>query len=208
VFTRLHYRYGADGLSEDLVFRPAPPIVGGRGTPNAEGAFDEEGAGAGSQNNFQGRYGILHPWEGEISCAEPLRGRWGGPPGQPMPVWGAPNRLLRGDGAGDAVGAPERPADVAAVSSIGLLVAEDIPAIGVVAGRREAVHPNDPGPAGGAAPAAAVPPGGGGSSDAPPAARVDGGCASCAVSGPGGGATAFLAFALFALSLGWRRFRR
>ncbi|RLB53989.1 MAG: hypothetical protein DRJ42_10400 [Deltaproteobacteria bacterium] len=212
VLTRLHYRYGPDGLGEDLVFRAAPPIVGGRGTPNADGAFAEEGAEAGSYNNFQGRYGILHPWEGEISCAEPLRGRWGGPPGQPMPVWGAPNPLLRGEGAGEAVGAPERPAGLAAVSSIGMLVAEDIPAIGVVAGRSEAVHTNDPGPAGGAPPAAAVLPGSGsgsgGGRDAPPAARSDGGCASCAVSGPGGGATAFLAFALLALSLGWRRFRR
>ena len=30
VLTRLHYRYGRDDLGEDLVFRPAPPIVGGR----------------------------------------------------------------------------------------------------------------------------------------------------------------------------------
>ncbi|MDH5493416.1 MAG: DUF2330 domain-containing protein, partial [Myxococcales bacterium] len=37
VLTRLHYRYGPDGLGEDLFFRPAEPIVGGRGMPDAEG---------------------------------------------------------------------------------------------------------------------------------------------------------------------------
>jgi hypothetical protein len=30
VVTRLHLRYGKEGLGEDLVFRQAPPIVGGR----------------------------------------------------------------------------------------------------------------------------------------------------------------------------------
>lgn len=33
------------------------------------------------QNTFQGRYVILHPWEGAIDCQTPQRGRWGGPPG-------------------------------------------------------------------------------------------------------------------------------
>ena len=33
-------------------------------------------------NNFQGRYVILHPWTGAIACANPVRGKWGGPNGQ------------------------------------------------------------------------------------------------------------------------------
>jgi hypothetical protein len=80
--TRLHYRYGADGLDEDLVFRPAPAIVGGRGTPDAEGRLDPAPQTTeGRQSNFQGRYVILHPWEGPAACEAPQRGRWGGPPG-------------------------------------------------------------------------------------------------------------------------------
>ena len=78
--TRLHYRYQASSLGEDLVFRPAPAIVGGRGMPDAEGVLTREVTPAGT-NAFQGRYAILHPWEGEIACDEPRRGMWGGPPG-------------------------------------------------------------------------------------------------------------------------------
>ncbi|HJL15278.1 MAG TPA: DUF2330 domain-containing protein [Sandaracinaceae bacterium LLY-WYZ-13_1] len=81
VLTRLHYRYGRDGLDEDLVFREAQPIVGGR-EQMRDGAL-EHGARPASTNNFQGRYAIRHPWEGPIECENPVRGRWGGPPGQP-----------------------------------------------------------------------------------------------------------------------------
>jgi hypothetical protein len=79
--TRLHYRYGR-GSDEDLVFRAAPPIRGGQGIPSTDGAM-EQGAMQSEygQNTFQGRYVMLHPWEGEIACESPQRGRWGGPPG-------------------------------------------------------------------------------------------------------------------------------
>ncbi len=85
--TRLHYRYGPNDLQRDLVFRAAPAIIGGRGTPNAEGELQEKHAEAGGRmNNFQGRYVILHPWEGAVACANPIRGRWGGPPGGAQPT--------------------------------------------------------------------------------------------------------------------------
>jgi hypothetical protein len=85
VLTRLHARYGKD-LKDDLVFRAAPPIVGGREFVQAGGKL-EEGAQSSSINNFQGRYAIRHRWTGAITCAKPRRGIWGGPPGrvQPMP---------------------------------------------------------------------------------------------------------------------------
>ncbi|MGE3631943.1 MAG: DUF2330 domain-containing protein [Sandaracinaceae bacterium] len=79
--TRLHYRYGADALGDDLVFRPAPPIVGGRGIPDQAGNMPREVTQNEGVNNFQGRYVILHPWEGEVACESPQRGVWGGPPG-------------------------------------------------------------------------------------------------------------------------------
>ena len=61
VLTRLHARYTKDDLSQDLVFKAAPPIVGGRAFNNKDGQL-EQGASPGSRNNFQGRYIMRHPW--------------------------------------------------------------------------------------------------------------------------------------------------
>jgi hypothetical protein len=84
VVTRLHARYDKHTLGKDLVFKAAPPIVGGRGMPQgAEGTFAEKGSKDGSINNFQGRYINLHHWEGEVACESPNRGVWGGPNNQP-----------------------------------------------------------------------------------------------------------------------------
>jgi TonB family protein len=79
VLTRLHARYDAGSLGEDLVFKAVDPIVGGREFDDAEGQL-ERGASPSSINNFQGRYAIRHAWTGPITCAEPRRGNWGGPP--------------------------------------------------------------------------------------------------------------------------------
>jgi MYXO-CTERM domain-containing protein len=78
VFTRLHARYGKD-ITDDLVFKTADPIVGGREHVVANGKL-EEGAQKSSMNNFQGRYAIRHEWTGPIKCDKPVRNRWGGPP--------------------------------------------------------------------------------------------------------------------------------
>jgi hypothetical protein len=80
VLTRLHARYGKDTLGEDLVFRAAPPIQGGREVRDVYGHLERSALPA-SINNFQGRYAIRHPWTGPIGCAQPQRGVWGGPPG-------------------------------------------------------------------------------------------------------------------------------
>ncbi|HEY5944475.1 MAG TPA: DUF2330 domain-containing protein [Kofleriaceae bacterium] len=85
VLTRLHARYGKD-LSDDLVFKEAKPIVGGREhviDPNTQAL--EQGAQESSINNFQGRYAIRYPWTGKIDCPNPRRGIWGGPPGGGRP---------------------------------------------------------------------------------------------------------------------------
>jgi hypothetical protein len=90
--TRLHARYTKEALGEDLVFREAKPIVGGREIPSATGQL-ETGATTtvGGTNNFQARYAVRHPWTGPISCKEPRRGVWGGPPSgvAPPPPRGA-----------------------------------------------------------------------------------------------------------------------
>ena len=94
VVTRLHLRYAKGALGDDLFFRPAHAIEGGRehnvdGTragPGGEGARLEQGARPGDTNNFQARYVIRHPWTGEVACAHPRRGVWGGPNGAYMPL--------------------------------------------------------------------------------------------------------------------------
>jgi MYXO-CTERM domain-containing protein len=78
VLTRLHARYGKD-ISEDLVFKQASAIVGGREQRSNNGKLEER-AQPSSVNNFQARYAIRHWWTGAITCANPVRGRWGGDP--------------------------------------------------------------------------------------------------------------------------------
>lgn len=99
--TRLHARYTKDSLGDDLVFKQAPPIVGGRGLPDRNGKLSQElepmSAGFGT-DNFQGRYVILHPWKGAVGCDKPQGGYWGGPDGMsssPM-TKSAPNTALAG----------------------------------------------------------------------------------------------------------------
>ena len=80
VLTRLHARYDATSLSDDLVFRAAEAVVGGREFVTGEKGELEKGAQSSTQNNFQARYIIRHPWTGPILCKNPQRGVWGGPP--------------------------------------------------------------------------------------------------------------------------------
>jgi hypothetical protein len=80
VATRLHARYTKDALGDDLHFRPAPPIVGGRERVGSDGLI-EQGAQPDSINNFQARFVIRHRWPGGATCAHPQFGVWGGPPG-------------------------------------------------------------------------------------------------------------------------------
>jgi hypothetical protein len=79
VLTRLHARYDKASLGEDLVFRAAKPLVGGREFLT-DGNKLEQGAREDSWNNFQARYAIRYPWTGPVACKSPLYGRWGGPP--------------------------------------------------------------------------------------------------------------------------------
>jgi hypothetical protein len=79
VLTRLHARYDKTSLGEDLVFRAAKPIVGGREFLT-DGTSLEQGSKPDSINNFQARYAIRYPWTGPVKCKEPFYGRWGGPP--------------------------------------------------------------------------------------------------------------------------------
>ncbi|MEZ4359690.1 MAG: DUF2330 domain-containing protein [Kofleriaceae bacterium] len=122
VLTRLHARYGKDQAPNDLVFRAASPIFGGREVRDATGQLEER-ATPSDYNNFQGRYAIRHPWTGTITCASPQRGIWGGPPpGQEQVLATGPIA------ATDVATAPR--------GQIALpdVVAQDVPELGVQAG--------------------------------------------------------------------------
>ncbi|HJZ87414.1 MAG TPA: DUF2330 domain-containing protein, partial [Polyangia bacterium] len=82
VLTRLHTRYDRQALSDDLIFRAAPALEGGR-----EGVAETRTQ-PGGMNNFQARYIIRHYWSGPIKCQNPQWGIWGGPPGgaEPRPM--------------------------------------------------------------------------------------------------------------------------
>ncbi|MBE7454766.1 MAG: DUF2330 domain-containing protein [Kofleriaceae bacterium] len=122
VLTRLHARYGKDQLGEDLVFRAAPPIVGGREVRDERGKLEER-ARPDSVNNFQGRYAIRHAWTGPITCKDPKRGRWGGPPSD-----------VEVELAGGAQAATDLAFAPRGQVQLPMLVRQDVPEIGVTAG--------------------------------------------------------------------------
>ena len=113
--------YGKDGVPNDLVFKTARPIIGGREVRNEAGKLEER-ASESDYNNFQGRYAIRHPWTGPVACEHPIRGRWGGPP----------------DGSDIAEGEAQPATNIAFAPrgkvQLPNLVAQDVPEIGVKAG--------------------------------------------------------------------------
>jgi hypothetical protein len=78
VLTRLHARYGAGDMKDDLRFREAKPITGGREVWS-NGSL-EHGSVASANNAFQARYAIRHRWTGPVTCESPRWGVWVGPP--------------------------------------------------------------------------------------------------------------------------------
>jgi hypothetical protein len=192
VLTRLHARYSKDGVSEDLVFKSAKAIAGGREWRGNGGKL-EEGAVDSGVNNFQGRYAIRHEWTGVITCANPVRGRWGGPPA-------GTKQIAQG---------PVAARDLAFVprgkTKLGMIVRQDVPEIDIKAGEAEvSTAPATPGPAPASAAdagAAVTPP----VTPPPatqPAKKEKSGCAVGAPSGAG-----WLAFLVLGLALRrtWRR---
>jgi hypothetical protein len=79
VLTRLHARYGKADMKDDLRFKEAKAITGGREVWSKQG-LEYSSQPTTGQNYFQARYAIRHWWTGPIKCANPTRGQWGGPP--------------------------------------------------------------------------------------------------------------------------------
>ena len=125
VLTRLHARYGKD-ISDDLHFKAAQPVAGGREFMKAAGKL-EEGAAPADQNNFQGRYAIRHEWTGPLSCANPIRHQWGGPP---------PELAAKATGVKPALDLAFAPRGQVALPEV---VQRDVPEIGIVAAAAKVV---------------------------------------------------------------------
>jgi hypothetical protein len=130
VLTRLHVRYTKETLGEDLVFKAAPPIVGGRETMT-NGAL-EKGAQPSSANNFQARYAVRHAWTGPIDCKDPRRGVWGGRPGANRYDRPPPSTATK-------LGLVKR-----ASTDLASYVKQDIPEIGFKRGSSSSSSPSDP----------------------------------------------------------------
>ena len=84
VVTRLHGRFKPSTSNPDIMFQKTEPLYGGMGTPDQKGRLQETQFHP-NINMFQGRYVILHKWKGKVTCKNPVRGMWGGPPSGGMP---------------------------------------------------------------------------------------------------------------------------
>jgi MYXO-CTERM domain-containing protein len=177
--TRLHARYSKENLGADLVFKAAPPIVGGREFMGENGKL-ERGSRSDGYNNFQGRYAVRHPWTGAIACEHPRRGIWGGPPSGVAVAGGTGPQAARG------VAFAKRNVD------LGVFVKGDVPELA-------GLPPLPPADAG-TADAGGLP--------LPPSAPK-GGCAGCGVSANDNGVQGLAPFAVLGLAiLALRRRRR
>jgi hypothetical protein len=136
VLTRLHTRYDKQSLSEDLVFKEAEPVVGGRA--NWDGGLGDHGAQLqkGGVSNFQGRYIIRHYWDKPVSCKNPRYGLWGGPPGSGEE--GKPGAIKPAEGLANA---PRGQVKLPAV------VQSAVPELGIAAAKPRALRPGEKAPA-------------------------------------------------------------
>jgi MYXO-CTERM domain-containing protein len=181
VLTRLHARYNKDALGEDLVFRAAAPIAGGREFTDNTGKL-ERGFIKAESNTFQARYAIRHAWTGPVKCQSPRRGIWGGPPHNKIDAEGnikgpvpATNLAFapRGEGLNAFVkaGAPVDPGFLASAANVPVTIAAG-----------PSPSPTDTG--------SAAPDAGPGDADAGPKAETSGGAAGPPPVPPEGGGCA------------------
>jgi hypothetical protein len=80
VITRLHHRYDAKSLTEDIELRPAASVEGGIDLPTGPEGAASGSVSPGSDNRLQIRYSALHPNKKVIQCENPTRYRWGKAP--------------------------------------------------------------------------------------------------------------------------------
>jgi hypothetical protein len=186
VLTRLHARYTKDALGEDLVFRAASPIAGGREFSDNTGKL-ERGFIKADTNTFQARYAIRHAWTGPVKCQNPRRGIWGGPPQAkidadgnitgPVPATNLAFAPRGGEGLTSFVkaGAPIDPGFLASAANVPATIATGIsPAPGDTGSAGPDAGPGD-------ADAGPKTDTSGGAAGPPPVPPEGGGCAGCRI---------------------------
>jgi hypothetical protein len=80
VITRLHHRYDAKSLTEDIELQPAASVEGGIDLPSGPEGAASSAVAPGSDNRLQIRFSALHPNKKVIQCDNPTRYRWGKAP--------------------------------------------------------------------------------------------------------------------------------
>ena len=80
VITRLHHRYDASGLPEDVVLQPAASVRGGVGVPTGASGELPGSVEPAEDNRLQIRYEALHESKKVAQCENPVRYRWGQAP--------------------------------------------------------------------------------------------------------------------------------
>ncbi|HEU4579057.1 MAG TPA: DUF2330 domain-containing protein [Polyangiaceae bacterium] len=80
VVTRLHHRYDAKTLTEDIELKSAGPVKGGIGVPTGPSAEAPAGVEPAQENRLQVRYNVGYPSKKVVQCEAPQRWRWGIPP--------------------------------------------------------------------------------------------------------------------------------
>ncbi len=80
VLTRLHHRYDAKTLDQDISLQPASGVKGGVELPKGPEGELPTTAGPADKSTLQTRYVHLHPDKSVLKCDTPERWRWGKAP--------------------------------------------------------------------------------------------------------------------------------
>ena len=80
VITRLHHRYDAKGLPEDVEVQPAGNVEGGLALPSGPNGDMSGSVGSAAENRLQVRYAAMHENKKVLQCENPERYRWGKAP--------------------------------------------------------------------------------------------------------------------------------
>lgn len=80
VITRLHHRYDAKGLPEDVQVQPAASVEGGVALPTGPDGNMAGSVESAQENRLQIRYAATHPSKKVLQCENPTRYRWGKAP--------------------------------------------------------------------------------------------------------------------------------
>jgi hypothetical protein len=80
VITRLHHRYDAKSLPEDIEVQAAASIEGGVALPAGPDAEASGNVEPSADNRLQIRYSAIHPNKKVVQCENPVRYRWGKAP--------------------------------------------------------------------------------------------------------------------------------